>query len=118
MQYISPIRVFITLCIRWLSLVVGSFPDYPLLSSSTYKLTHQYILKCYQYLNSILNIKQLTVIGDSAGATIALNTAQFLKSIGLNQPKECILLSPWLDLSLANPQIMQWSALFIATWDE
>lgn len=80
-------------------------PDYPLLSSSTYKLTHQYILECYQYLNSILNIKQLTVIGDSAGATIALNTAQYLKSIGLNQPNEFILLSSWLDLSLANPQI-------------
>ena len=94
--------------IEQLSLAVNAkiiAPDYPLLPSSTYKLTHQFILDCYQYLNSVLNIKQLTVIGDSAGATIALNTAQYLKSNGLDQPKEFILLSPWLDLTLANPQI-------------
>ena len=70
--------------IEQLSLAVNAkiiAPDY---LSSTYKLTHQYILECYQYLNSILNIKQLTVIGDSAGATIALNTAQYLKV--MNRP--------------------------------
>jgi acetyl esterase/lipase len=63
------------------------------------------LIESYEYLNSKINIEELTVVGDSSGATIAINTAQLLKDVGLPQPKELVLLSPWLDLSLANPQI-------------
>ena len=78
--------------------------DYPLLPA-TFTESHQYILECYNTFDSILEIEDLTVIGDSCGATLAINTAHLLNQEGLPQPKEFILLSPWLDLSLANPQI-------------
>ncbi len=80
-------------------------PDYPLIPESNYKEVHSFVLEVYSHINSIESIDQLYVIGDSCGATIALNTSHRLKEIGVGQPKEFILLSPWLDLSLTNPQI-------------
>lgn len=79
--------------------------DYPLIPESTYKQTHHFILKCYHFMDSTYDLSELVVIGDSCGATLALNSAHLLNEAGLSQPKEFILLSPWLDLSLANPQI-------------
>lgn len=79
--------------------------DYPLLPEATNHEVHQFIIECYKELSIEQNIAELTVIGDSAGATLAINTAHLLNEEGLSQPKEFILLSPWLDLSLANPLI-------------
>ncbi len=80
-------------------------PDYPLLPDASYKQTHQFIVKCYHFIHSQYELSEYIVIGDSSGATLALNTSHLIKQAGLSQPKEFILLSPWLDLSLSNPQI-------------
>ncbi|WP_327116114.1 alpha/beta hydrolase [Nocardia sp. NBC_01730] len=45
--------------------------------------------------------------GDSAGAGLALAVTQTLPESGLPMPARLILLSPWLDITMSNPQIRQ-----------
>ena len=44
-------------------------------------------------------------MGDSSGAGIAASFCQSLPAKGLAQPKHLILVSPWVDLSLKNPDV-------------
>jgi len=43
---------------------------------------------------------QLTLIGNSSGAGLALASAQWLRNQGRPQPKALVLISPWLDASI------------------
>lgn len=47
----------------------------------------------------------VSVYGDSAGGAIALSVAELLASEGETEPSSMVLDSPWLDLSLTNPNI-------------
>ncbi len=49
----------------------------------------------------------VTLIGDSAGGTIALATAQQLRDRGLPAPHRTILISPALDLSFTDPALVR-----------
>lgn len=49
----------------------------------------------------------LILMGDSAGGGFVLALAQFMKQEEVPQPSQLILLSPWLDLSLSNPNIKE-----------
>lgn len=80
-------------------------PDYPLIPDHNFESIHNYLIKAYEQVLNLSPNSELTIIGDSSGATLALNLGNALKSNGLQQPKEYILLSPWLDLSLSNPLI-------------
>jgi acetyl esterase/lipase len=44
-------------------------------------------------------------MGDSSGGGISLALAQLLREKRREQPRNVILLSPWLDASLSNPEI-------------
>ncbi len=48
---------------------------------------------------------QVSVIGDSAGGTLALAAAEYLVAHGDQVPASMVLLSPWLDVGLTNPNI-------------
>ena len=47
----------------------------------------------------------MTLMGDSSGGGISLALAQRLREDGHEQPAGIILLSPWLDATLSNPEI-------------
>ena len=46
--------------------------------------------------------KPISVMGDSAGGGFVLSFCQDLKTIGLPQPDEIIVFSPWVDVSMSN----------------
>jgi acetyl esterase/lipase len=46
-------------------------------------------------------------MGDSAGGGLALGFAQKIRNEKLKQPEQIILFSPWLDLSMSNPEIVK-----------
>ncbi len=48
---------------------------------------------------------RMILMGDGAGAGLALRLAQEVAAQGLAMPTETILFSPWTDLSLENPEI-------------
>ena len=42
-------------------------------------------------------------MGDSAGGGFVLSFAQYLKNNNLPQPKNIVVFSPWVDISMSNP---------------
>jgi acetyl esterase/lipase len=50
---------------------------------------------------------KLTLMGDSAGGGIALALAQLLRDRHMPRPEHIVLLSPWLDATMSNPEIRE-----------
>lgn len=86
-------------------------PDYPLTPKYNYKDVFQMVVPLYNELIKQVTPEQLILMGDSAGGglTLALeeNLVQTAKSEGteVKLPKKTILISPWLDVRLTNPEI-------------
>lgn len=51
--------------------------------------------------------QNVTLIGDSAGAGLALAVAQKLRDNAQSQPAHIVLISPWLDVTVSDPQQLQ-----------
>ena len=91
------------LCIKTNSIIV--VPDYPLTPEATYKETYNFLEALYARLIIDYPTKPIIFIGDSAGGGLALGFAQQLRNVNKKQAIEIILLSPWLDISMTNPNI-------------
>lgn len=79
-------------------------PDYPLAPKYTYVDAFEMVTPLYKEI--LLRSDGHTILmGDSAGGGFALALAQRIKSENMMQPEKIILLSPWLDISLSNPEI-------------
>lgn len=82
-------------------------PDFPLAPDATVDDIFAMIMPLYQELLAAHGAKNLTVIGDSSGGGMALVLAQKARDAGLEQPKDVVLLSPWLDVTMTNPEISE-----------
>jgi epsilon-lactone hydrolase len=80
-------------------------PDYPLAPTYTYKEAFAMLVPLYKELISKIDPYHFILMGDSAGGGFALALAQKMKEEHVKQPEHIILLSPWLDISLTNPEI-------------
>ncbi|MCK4530654.1 MAG: alpha/beta hydrolase fold domain-containing protein, partial [Candidatus Marinimicrobia bacterium] len=82
-------------------------PDYPL--APEYNVTHVFdmLLKLYSELIKDHDPKHISIIGDSAGGGMSLALGQLLAEKGLPQPGQLILLSPCVDVTLTNPDIVE-----------
>jgi triacylglycerol lipase len=54
---------------------------------------------------STLGASHVSVIGDSAGGNLALAATEYMVQQGETVPASMVLLSPWLDLTMSNPNI-------------
>lgn len=82
-----------------------SAPDYPLAPDFTFEDTFKMVLALYRELLEKVAKEDLIIMGDSSGGGLALALCQLLVKEQLPQPGQLILLSPWLDISLSNPEI-------------
>ena len=80
-------------------------PDYPLAPKATYREVFDTILPRYKNLANSVGNDNLTIMGDSAGGGMALALAQKLRDENYPQPKNIVLVSPWLDVGLKNKRI-------------
>lgn len=78
-------------------------PDYPLAPKNNYKDVFEMVEPLYEDI--LKSTQNLIVMGDSAGGGIALALAEKLGEEGKQQPNQLILLSPWLDVTMSNPEI-------------
>lgn len=80
-------------------------PDYPLAPESNYKDSFEMLTQIYEDL--ILNDKpeNLILMGDSSGGGFALAFAQKMLTENKPMPRRIILLSPWLDVTMENPEL-------------
>ena len=81
-------------------------PDYPLAPESSCTDTYRYLDTIYENLIRNNPDKEIVFMGDSAGSGLALGFAVKIKIEDIKQPKQIILFSPWLDVSMTNPEIV------------
>ena len=94
-------NVHISFCNRLAKKVNGTVfaPLYPLAPNHTCEETYEILEKLYRYLLGL--DRPIVVMGDSAGGGLAAAFAEYLAQIDLPQPKDLILISPWLDISMS-----------------
>lgn len=83
-----------------------SFIDYPLAPEHSAQTTLQIVKKAYKQVASDNGQDTLYLFGDSAGGGLALALLQTLRDKGKERmPQKTVLFSPWLDISMCNPEI-------------
>ena len=82
-------------------------PDYPLSPEFHCKDVYDFILDLYSKMLIKYSTKRVIFIGDSAGGGIALGFSQYLRNQNRKQPEQIILISPWLDVTMSNPDLKQ-----------
>ena len=80
-------------------------PIYRLAPFTTAEKGHETMAALYKKVCSENEGKKIVLMGDSAGGGYSLALAEGLKDRGLKQPDELILLSPWVDVTMSNPDM-------------
>ncbi len=80
-------------------------PIYPKAPVHQFQESYDKILELYSLLLTESKPQDVVFMGDSAGGGLALGFSQYLISLRMPQPARCILLSPWLDITMENPGI-------------
>ncbi len=78
-------------------------PDYPLVPHVGEVEIYQFLIEAYH--DKTQNHQEIIIMGDSAGGGLALGLAQRLTAKGYSNKHHLMLLSPWLDVSMENPEI-------------
>ena len=77
-------------------------PIYPKAPQSTVSETIEKVMPLLKH--TLINHSHVVVVGDSAGGGLALALCEVLAHEGHPLPQHLVLLSPWLDIALRNPQ--------------
>lgn len=72
---------------------------YPLAPVHTYEDTYIACYDAFSYASSLSDDSKLILIGDSAGAHLAIAMAQIALNKGVRQPNLVIAISPWIDIA-------------------
>ncbi len=81
------------------------FPDYPLAPKNTCTDVFALLDPLYKNLLAKNGSINLIVMGDSAGGGLSLALSQKMRNEGIEPPSQTILLSPWLDVMMTNPDL-------------
>ena len=80
-------------------------PDYPLAPKANYKDVFDFAEPLYKETINNIDTNKLIVMGDSAGGGLALGLMEKISSEDVKIPNKVMLISPWLDTRLTNPDI-------------
>ena len=86
-------------------------PNYPHAPEHYVHDVFDLLVPLYLDLAARAGSENITVMGDSSGGGISLALAQRLREDGHPQPGHIILLSPWLDATMSNPEIAEFDKI-------
>ncbi len=90
----------------------ATYVEYPLAPEHTVEQTTEAVLEVWAELARRHPEDELVLVGDSAGGGLALVTAQLLRDRDLApRPQRLALLSPWVDLTLDDPETLHLDAV-------
>jgi len=78
---------------------------YGLAPKHTHREAYPFVTAVYRRLVAAADPATTSILGDSAGGGLALGFAQSLLTTDLPQPRELVLLAPWVDLTLEDPDV-------------
>ncbi len=84
-------------------------PIYPKAPEHTYIEAYEAVQDLYKQL--VQESENIIIMGDSAGGGLTLGLVQWIKKASLPLPKAQIVISPWLDITLSNPEIEKFEAV-------
>lgn len=80
-------------------------PIYLKVTSYCAKDAYEDILSLYTQYTADPTVRKVILMGDSSGGNMALSLALQLRETEEKQPEKLILISPWMDLSMDNPEM-------------
>lgn len=80
-------------------------PDYPLAPEHTYVEAFKFMEPLYKEIIERIRDKELILMGDSAGGGMSLALYQRNGKLNHRLPDKTILISPWVDVRMENPEI-------------
>jgi acetyl esterase/lipase len=80
-------------------------PDYPLAPAAGCKEAYVFIEDLFTGMITDYPAKRIIFMGDSAGGGLALGFTQKLRDENKKQPDQIIIFSPWLDVTMCNPDL-------------
>ena len=80
-------------------------PAYRLIPFGTCRDAFELIVPLYREYADRYREKKLILMGDSSGGGLALALTEHFKAEGIRMPDELILMSPWVDATMENPEI-------------
>lgn len=85
-------------------------PLYPLAPVHGVEEAFAFLEEVYIKTIQEYGVSNVTLMGDSAGGGLAAGFAEHLPTLGLDQPSHLVLISPWVDVTLQNPDIVHFEA--------
>ncbi|WP_372958849.1 alpha/beta hydrolase fold domain-containing protein [Marinobacter sp.] len=79
-------------------------PLFPLAPENDHRDAFPVVLDLYRKLSEAHPAEHLVIMGDSSGGGFALTLAQMLVPLHLPQPRDIVLISPWLDMTVTYPR--------------
>ncbi|MEW4354047.1 alpha/beta hydrolase [Streptococcus pneumoniae] len=94
------------------------FPIYPKAPRYNWTDTFPKVETVYKDILRSTSPEKITIMGDSAGGGLSLGLAMYLRDHKLPQPKDIILLSPWLDVHTNHSDISKYEPLdpMLSSW--
>jgi len=93
-----------------LSKCMLTYVAYPLSPEHNVDNTIEMVFETYKTQIDKFPDHTFILMGDSAGGGLALALAIHIKKMKVKQPEKLVLFSPWLDISLSNPEIEHYEA--------
>ncbi|MEP3889863.1 MAG: alpha/beta hydrolase [Hellea sp.] len=81
-------------------------PDYPLPPKHTAIQTHEWMRAHFLKTIEIAAPRRVIIMGDSAGANLAIGLANWLSTSGHQAADKLVLIAPWVDLEMQNPDMV------------
>ncbi len=85
-------------------------PIFPLAPEHHHREIFQMVMACYDSEANRHHVRRVTVMGDSAGGGLALALTQAQCTPAGRHPDQLVLLSPWLDATMADPGLAELDA--------
>jgi len=81
-----------------------SVPIYPLTPKYEWRSSYKMVMAAYLAAADKYGAENITIMGDSAGGGFSLGLSQMLRDEGKPLPARMVLLSPWIDVTAADPR--------------